>query len=83
MPYYIQVHYPPNHSSPTPPTTLPQRFLTLDAANAEARYLAEVEFCIPNIEAAHCVRNGPGVPAEWCVGEAEWNVRLIVRVVFG
>lgn len=49
----------------------------------EARDLAEIEYCIPNIEMGRCVRYGPGVPEEWTVGSVDddESVRIVVRVV--
>jgi hypothetical protein len=69
--------------SPPQVTMLPQTYSSLNAANTEARDLAEIEYCIPNIEEARCMRSGPGVPEEWTVGDASdgLHVRLVITVI--
>lgn len=69
--------------NPIQVTVLPQVFSSLDAANMEARDLAEIEYCIPNVEEARCMRSGPGIPEEWTVGDAtdQLHVRLVITVI--
>jgi hypothetical protein len=83
MPYRIQItHYHSGHEFHK--EMLPNAFDNLDGANLAARDLAEIEFCIPNAEAARCRMMGPGVLEEWTVGDA-WDgshVRISVRVIW-
>jgi hypothetical protein len=89
MPYRIQVFYPPPPASEEPPisTLLPGKYYSLCAVNAEARDLAEIEYCIPDVETALCVSgSGQDVLEVWTVGEigrgfGMEGVRLVVRVV--
>jgi len=89
MPYRIQLFYPPPSYSSDPPisTLLPQKYDNLRTVNADARDLAEIEYCIPDVETAVCVSGvGEDVLEVWTVGEigrgfGMEGVRVVVRVV--
>jgi hypothetical protein len=89
MPYRIQLFYPPTPGTAEAPTVtlLPERYYNLETVNAEAGYLAEVEYCIPGVETAICVSgSGQDVLEVWTVGEigrghGMVGVRVVVRVI--
>lgn len=89
MPYRIQLFYPPPSYSDDPPLSelLPQQYEHLHHANAEARDLAEIEYCIPDVETAVCISGqGEDVAEVWTVGEigrgfGMEGVRVVIRVV--